>query len=166
MGLRPDVTQVAVTAIFGGVFETCNLPARYSVTFTARLTEAPGVLVKMTCRAQQLIIQDSMIHDGDRASEHMVLLMTNQAILFCLMKRDFLFKAFLSRECVASEALLGRYALPWFVAHGAILNTFVKDAESTWLSSGIVKEKPSGKREHETVTQYLIPFSHRNHLKP
>lgn len=166
MRLRPHVTQVAVTTIFGGVFVASDLPIRYPVTFTALLTELPAVLVKMTRRAQQLIIQDSMIHDGDRAAEHMMLLMTNQAILFCLMKTDFLSETAPSCECVASEALLGRYALPRLMACRTVFNILVKNTQGTGLSSCIIKEKPRSEGDHDKHTQHLIPVFHRSHLNP
>jgi hypothetical protein len=136
------------------------------MTFPAVRTEEPVMRIKMTHRAEQLVIQNPVIHVRNLGSQHMVFLVTHQAVLLSLMKTDFLSYNFSGLEAMTSETLLGRHPIPWLVADGAIRDIFMKDAERSRLSRGIVKEKPSGKGEYQTVAEYLIPLSHRNHLNP
>lgn len=107
-----------------------------------------------------------MIHDGDRASEHMVLFMTNQTILFGFMKTDFLPDAFPDVEGMALKALPGRHTFPRLVARRTVLDILVKDTQRTGLGGCIIEKQPRSKRYHDKNTHHLIRVFHRNHLNP
>ena len=166
MRLRRFVTHVAFAPVFTRVFVASHFPAADAMTFTALIPKEPIVSIKMTCSAKQIIAQDSMIHRGDGDSKHLVLLMTNQAVLSSLVKTDFFSQDARAFKFMASETLFVRYALPRFMAGGAILDVFMKKTQGSRLSGCVIEEKPPGKGEHEENTEYLIDISHHSHLTP